>query len=77
MSPWITFGILNSMKFRDKLYIKWKKNDPTSQNYTLLENSYKSYCALLQRTIIITKAQYYHHQFENYKSDIKKQHGNK
>ena len=55
MSPWITFGILNSMKFRDKLYIKWKNNDPTSRNYTLLENRYKSYCALLQRTIRIKK----------------------
>ena len=26
VSPWITFGILNSMKFRDRLYMKWEKN---------------------------------------------------
>ena len=26
ISPWMTSGILNSIKFRDKLYCKWKKN---------------------------------------------------
>ena len=26
ISPWITAGILNSIKFRDNLYVKWKKN---------------------------------------------------
>ena len=72
ISPWITFGILNSIKFRDKLYVKWKKNNPSSQKYTLLENSYKSFCGLLQKTIRLAKAQYYHTQFENFKSDIKK-----
>ena len=25
IAPWITQGILNSMKFRNKLYVKWKK----------------------------------------------------
>ena len=72
VSPWITFGILNSMKFRDKLYIKWKKSIPTSQNYINLENSYKSFCGILQKSIRLAKAQYYHRQFENYKADIKK-----
>ena len=28
IAPWITNGILRSMKFRDKLYVKWKKCDP-------------------------------------------------
>ena len=72
ISPWITFGILKSMKFRDKLYVKWKKINPTSPKYTLLETSYKSYCGLLQKTIRLAKTQYYHTQFENFKSDIKK-----
>ena len=72
ISPWITYGILNSIKFRDKLYVKWKKTNHSSSNYTLLENSYKSYCALLQKTIRLAKSKYYHSQFENFKSDIKK-----
>ena len=72
VSPWITFGILNSMKFRDKLYIKWKKVNSTSQSYTLLGNSYKSFCSLLQKTIRMAKSQYYHRQFENFKSNMKK-----
>ena len=72
ISPWVTSGILKSIKFRDKLYVKWKKNNPSSQKYTLLENSYKSFCGILQKTIRLAKAQYYHTQFENFKSDIKK-----
>ena len=72
ISPWITFDILNAMKFRDKLYVKWKKCDQSSPNYTLLENSYKSFCAIVQKDIRIAKKLYYHKQFENYKSDIKK-----
>ena len=72
ISPWNTSGILKSMKFRDKLYVKWKKIDPTSQKYTLLETSYKSFCGLLQKTIRRSKSQYYHTQFENFISDIKK-----
>ena len=77
VSPWITFGTLNSMKFRDKLYIKWKKSNPGSQNYILLENNYKSFCGILQKKIRLAKAEYYHRQFENYKSDIKKKPGNR
>ena len=72
ISPWMTSDILDTMKFRDKLYVKWKKNNPLSSNYALLENSYKSLNSLLQKNIRIAKTQYYHRQFENYKSDIKK-----
>ena len=72
VSPWITFGIINSIKFRDKLYVKWKKTKLSSPNYILLENSYKSYCALLQKSIRLAKSEYYHKQFENFKLDIKK-----
>ena len=49
IAPWITYGILNSMKFRDKLYVKWKKSDPATLNYQLQENSFKSYCSILQK----------------------------
>ena len=72
ISPWITSGILKSIKFRDKLYVKWKKNSPSSEKYSLLETSYKSFCGILQKTIRLAKSQYYHTQFENFKSDIKK-----
>ena len=72
ISPWITHEILNSIKFRDKLYIKWKKCKESSSNYVLLENSYKSFCSIVQKDIRNAKKLYYHQQFENYKSDIKK-----
>ena len=72
VSPWITNDILSSIKFRDKLYIKWKKCPLTSPNYMQLENSFKSFCAILQKNIRIAKSLYYKKQFENYKCDIKK-----
>ena len=37
-----------------------------------MENSYKSYNGILQKNIRLAITQYYHRQFENYKSDIQK-----
>ena len=70
-APWITQEILQSIKFRDELYVKWKKTDPSSAEYYLLENSFRSFCGILQKDIRRAKSQYYHRKFENYKSDIK------
>ena len=72
LSPWITDNILNEIKFRDKLYIKWKKCPENSQNYNEYESSYKSYCSILQKNIRLAKRIFYHEQFEKYKTDIKK-----
>ena len=72
IAPWITYGILNSMKFRDKLYVKWKKSDPSTLNYQLQENSFKSYCSILQKTVRLAKSQYYFNKFQHYKTDMKK-----
>ena len=72
IAPWITQGILTSMKFRDKLYVKWKKTNHLSMEYQLLENSFKSFTAILQKNIRMAKSQYYHDKFQNYKSDMKK-----
>ena len=33
INPWITQGILNSIRYRDKLYMKLTKTDPNSQTY--------------------------------------------
>ena len=72
ISPWITFAIINSIKSRDQLYVKWKKANPDSQKYVELENLFNSHCSSLQKSIREAKKSYYHKQFENFKSNIKK-----
>ena len=68
----MTVDIMQSIKARDKLYVKWKKCKTSSMRYYQLENEFKSHRAILQKNIRIAKADYYCKQFENYKSDIKK-----
>ena len=68
----MTHDILESTRFRDTLYIQWKKTRPISDKYTLLEKNVKSFCAILQKNIRSAKAKYHHEQFEKYKNDIKK-----
>ena len=72
ISPWITFTIINSIKTKDKLYVKWKKANPDSLKYVELENLFHSHCSTLQKSIREAKQQYYYKQFENFKSNIKK-----
>ena len=71
ISPWINYAIINSIKTRDQLYVKWKKANPDSQKYIELENSFRSHCSTLQKNIREAKQTYYHQQFENFKSNIK------
>ena len=72
ISPWITFTIIKSIKEKDRLYVKWKKTNPDSQKYLELENLFHSHCTILQKSIREAKQKYYHQQFENFKSNIKK-----
>ena len=72
LTPWITFGLLNSIKHRDKLYVKLIKTSLSSPYYCSKEMEYKDYCNLLQSSLRRAKADYYHKQFQNNISDIKK-----
>ena len=72
INPWMTIGILQSMKFRDKIYKKLKSTDPKSNNYDELDTKLKAFCNILQKSIRAAKIMYYQRQFERYKSDIRK-----
>ena len=72
LTPWITFGLLNSIRHRDNLYVKLIKTSLSSPNYYSKEIEYKDYCALLQSSLRKAKSDYYHKQFQNNISDIKK-----
>ena len=71
-SPWITNGILRSIKFRDNLYKQMKSTHPDSQQFPTLKQNLKTYNKILNRSIQQSKQNHYHSQFENFKNDTKK-----
>ena len=71
-SPWMTFGIIKSIKSKDKLYKKLKSTHPDSNDYLALETNLKSYRATLQKSIRTAKSDYYSRKFNKYRSNIKK-----
>ena len=72
INPWMTSEILDSMKYRDKLYARLKSTKPESSEYMILEDCLKTFCSKLQKTIRTAKHMYYQKQFDLCKSDIRK-----
>ena len=72
IQPWMTNGILLSMKKKDKLYRKWKKTHPEHVFYEQYKTDFKLYSNALRRVINNAKSNYYTETLDNYKSDIKK-----
>ena len=70
-SGWMTNGLLHSIQFRDKQYMKIKKSDPTSDEYVTLKTNLCTYNRILRNCIRIVKTNYYHSTFNKYRNDIK------
>ena len=70
--PWITYGILNSTRTRDRLYVKWKKLNPLSDKYKVLEKQFQEHVEILDKLIREAKIHFYKNDFDKVKSDIKK-----
>ena len=68
---WITQGILNSIRFRDKLFHKLKITPPSSQLYNTLKINLDTYKGILKKSIRQAKRTYYHEQFSKFKNDLK------
>lgn len=71
-SPWITNGILISIKFRDKLYKQLRRCKFGSIKYEEIKKNINTYKKILNRSIRIAKRNYYFNIFEECKSNIKK-----
>ena len=71
MSPWITPGILNSIKFRDRLYKKLRGTDPASTLHCTLQTNLRTYRSILQRNIRLAKIAYYGEKFNKNVSNTK------
>ena len=59
--PWITRGIINSIKARDKLYARTIRNP----NNEYLRDEYKHYCKQLRKVIRRARRVYFHKKIEN------------
>ena len=71
LSQWMTSGILNSIKFRDKLFLKLKILNSTSELYDSINANLKSYNKILKKLIRLAKIRYYSDQFDKNKSNIR------
>ena len=70
-SPWITYGILTSMRTRDSLYKKFaKESNPTLKKDYF--NSYKVHRNKVKSLIRTSKKDYFAKYFEENNSNVKK-----
>ena len=70
-NKWITLGIIWSIKFRDKMYIRFKQFLQNSEEYPVLKNNLPIFNSILKRTINEAKTKYNENLFNQYKSNIK------
>ena len=71
LRPWITQGIIRSIKKRDKLYKRLKSIDPNSNEYDQLKINVHTYNNIIKKTIRNVKFAYYANMFEKNKNDSK------
>ena len=70
-SPWITQGLLNSIKKRDSLYKQLVKTKPENPSYEIKKTRLKEHKMLLKKLIRKTKQEYYSNQFKKFSNDCK------
>ena len=71
-SNWITKGIIQSIKFRDKLHSKLKRTPTESEKHYTLKTNLKVYNKILKSNIRLAKKMYYESCFFKYKNDMRK-----
>jgi len=71
-SPWITQGILKSIRYKDKLYVKLKSTPTNNENFEQRQINFKTYSKILKHTINFAKKNHYQNCFEKFKCDLKK-----
>ena len=72
INPWITKGIMHSIKFKDSLYKKLKSVPPDSESYSMHKINLNTNTKILQKTIRSAKFSYHFDIFNKCKNDCKK-----
>jgi len=70
-SPWITQGLLNSIRKRDMLYKQLIKTKSTSPSYDTKKEKLQHHKRLLKKLLRKTKKEYYTNQFIKFSTDCK------
>ena len=68
---WITFGIIKSIKYRDKMYKLFKKTEIASREFNIHKHNLKVYNSILKKIILKAKKLYYGNQFNKNRNDVK------
>ena len=71
-SNWVTKGILRSISFRDKMYLRLKSTQPNNPQYETLQFNLKTYNKILKKIIRQAKKDFYLTSFQNNSNNIKK-----
>ena len=71
-NKWLTQGILNSLKFRDRLYKLFHSTDPNHSDYNTRKINLQTYNRILKQNIRQAKKLYYVNHFNKVKNCIKK-----
>ena len=71
-SDWITSGLIQSIKHRDKLYSRLKKMNLSNPLYNTRSNELKIYNQNLRKCLNSAKKSFYCSEFNKYKCDMKK-----
>ena len=69
MSPWITRGIIRSIRFRDRLFKRYRQSAPGSVLHNQLKTNVDSFNKILKKTIRAAKRQHYFHSFQQHEND--------
>ena len=69
--PWVTLGLLKSLKTKEKLYIKMIKSKNTP-NYNLNRTNYTAYVTVYKRLLKQARILYWNSKFEYAKQDMKR-----
>ena len=69
---WITYGIINSINKRDRMYRELKCLPHNDMRYPILKHNLSIFNVIIKKSIKEAKAMYYRKLFDQYKHDIKK-----
>ena len=68
---WITYGVLKSIKYRDKLYKTLRKTPHGTERHATLTINLRTYNTIVRRVIRAAKSAYYEYAFNRHRFDIK------
>ena len=69
--PWVSQGIIKSIKYKDKLYKLYKSTNHDNEHYNQRKENFKNFASILKNVIFSAKKTHFSNLFHKYKNDIK------